>query len=127
LLKAGSAVTVESTLAGNAGLAAASIAHPASLSGAHTRLSLNENAFGCSARVVEAIRRNLTDLPRYTESEAHALSAQIAVKVDRAANSFIRNLDSRTSYWQHSRRVGPRSASISMIGWKMICRRSGIG
>jgi histidinol-phosphate/aromatic aminotransferase/cobyric acid decarboxylase-like protein len=80
LLKAGSAVTVESTLAGNAGLAAASIAHPASLSGAHTRLSLNENAFGCSARVVEAIRRNLTDLPRYTESEAHALSAQIAVK-----------------------------------------------
>jgi histidinol-phosphate aminotransferase len=80
LLKAGSAMTVESTLAGNAGLAAASIARPASLSGPHTRLSLNENAFGCSARVVEAIRRNLTDLPRYTESEAHALSAQIAAK-----------------------------------------------
>jgi histidinol-phosphate/aromatic aminotransferase/cobyric acid decarboxylase-like protein len=80
LLTAGSALTVGSTLAGYAALAAGSLARPPSLSGAHTRLSLNENAFGCSARVVEAIRRGLTDLARYTESEAHALTAQIAAK-----------------------------------------------
>lgn len=73
-------MSVRRTLIGNAGLAAASIARPASLSGAHTRLSLNENAFGCSEHAVEAIRRSLADLARYTESEAHALTAQIAAK-----------------------------------------------
>jgi histidinol-phosphate aminotransferase len=80
LLTAGSAITVGagtnsvgSVLAGHVEPAVAGAA-------AHLRLSLNENAFGCSPRVVEAIQRNLTDLPRYTESEAQALTEQIAAK-----------------------------------------------
>jgi histidinol-phosphate aminotransferase len=44
------------------------------------RLSLNENPFGCSPGVVEAIRNNLGDLSRYTEHEAESLTAQIAAK-----------------------------------------------
>jgi histidinol-phosphate aminotransferase len=44
------------------------------------RLSLNENAFGCSAGAVEAIRNNLGDLSRYTERDAESLTAQIAAK-----------------------------------------------
>jgi histidinol-phosphate aminotransferase len=46
----------------------------------HARLSLNENAFGCSPRVVEAISNSLGDLSRYTEREAEVLTAQIAAK-----------------------------------------------
>lgn len=44
------------------------------------RLSLNENAFGCSPRVVEAISNSLGNLSRYTEREAEVLTAQIAAK-----------------------------------------------
>jgi histidinol-phosphate aminotransferase len=42
------------------------------------RLSLNENPFGSSPRVVEAIRGSLHDLSRYTEREAELITAQIA-------------------------------------------------
>jgi histidinol-phosphate/aromatic aminotransferase/cobyric acid decarboxylase-like protein len=59
-------------LAGGVGLSAQTIARPARVPNAHVRLSLNENAFGCSPLAVEAIRRGLTDLARYTESDAHA-------------------------------------------------------
>ena len=44
------------------------------------RLSLNENPFGSSARVVEAIRASLGDLCRYTERDAEELTAQIATQ-----------------------------------------------
>jgi histidinol-phosphate aminotransferase len=44
------------------------------------RLSLNENALGCSPLAVEAIRRELTDLARYTESDSRLLTTQIAAK-----------------------------------------------
>jgi histidinol-phosphate aminotransferase len=44
------------------------------------RLSLNENPFGSSSLVAEAIRGSLGDLSRYTEREAEALTAQIAVR-----------------------------------------------
>jgi histidinol-phosphate aminotransferase len=44
------------------------------------RLSLNENAFGSSPLVVEAIRGSLHDLSRYTEREAELITAQIAVR-----------------------------------------------
>lgn len=53
------------------------------------RLSLNENAFGCSALAIEAIRRELADLSRYTESEADALTAQIAAKEGVSANQIV--------------------------------------
>ena len=42
------------------------------------RLDLNENPFGPSPRVVEAIRRSLVDLARYTRGEAEDLQRQIA-------------------------------------------------
>jgi histidinol-phosphate aminotransferase len=42
------------------------------------RLSLNENPFGSSPRVVEALRGSLHDLSRYTEREAELLTGQIA-------------------------------------------------
>jgi histidinol-phosphate aminotransferase len=45
-----------------------------------TRLSLNENPFGCSPAAVEAIRNNLAGLSRYTERDAEQLTAQIAAK-----------------------------------------------
>jgi histidinol-phosphate aminotransferase len=44
------------------------------------RLSLNENPFGCSPHVPEAIRNTLGNLTRYTEREAEVLTAQIAAK-----------------------------------------------
>jgi histidinol-phosphate aminotransferase len=50
--------------------------------GPHIRLSLNENAFGCTPLAVEAIRGGLTDLARYTEVDAQTLTAQIAAKED---------------------------------------------
>jgi histidinol-phosphate aminotransferase len=46
------------------------------------RLSLNENAFGSSPRVAEAIRGSLQDLNRYTEHEAEELTSQIAALED---------------------------------------------
>ena len=52
----------------------------ATIPNAHVRLSLNENAFGCSPLAVEAIRGGLTDLARYTESDAQLLTTQIAAK-----------------------------------------------
>ncbi|MGD0678105.1 MAG: histidinol-phosphate transaminase [Polyangiaceae bacterium] len=42
------------------------------------RLDLNENPFGPSPRAVEAIRRGLVDLARYTSSEAEDLQRQVA-------------------------------------------------
>ena len=66
-------------LAGGVGLSAQTV-RPATVPNAHVRLSLNENAFGCSPLAVEAIRRGLTDLARYTESDAQLLTAQIAAK-----------------------------------------------
>jgi histidinol-phosphate aminotransferase len=44
----------------------------------NARLSLNENPFGSSPRVADAIRGNLGGLSRYTEQEAATLTAQIA-------------------------------------------------
>jgi histidinol-phosphate aminotransferase len=44
------------------------------------RLSLNENAFGCSLLVKEAIRNSLDRLNRYTEHEADSLTEQISAK-----------------------------------------------
>jgi histidinol-phosphate aminotransferase len=44
------------------------------------RLSLNENPSGCSPLAVEAIRHGLTNLGRYTESDAQTLTTQIAAK-----------------------------------------------
>ena len=42
------------------------------------RLTLNENPFGPSPRVVEALAKNLSGLSRYVEDEASALVRQIA-------------------------------------------------
>jgi histidinol-phosphate aminotransferase len=42
------------------------------------RLDLNENPFGPSPRAVDAIRRTLVDLARYTRSEADDLQRQVA-------------------------------------------------
>jgi histidinol-phosphate aminotransferase len=67
-------------LAGGVGLSAQTVARPATVPNTHVRLSLNENAFGCSPLAVEAIRRGLTDLARYTESDAQLLTTQIAAK-----------------------------------------------
>ncbi len=66
--------------AGTSFVAAAGSASGGAGAAGPARLSLNENAFGCSPHVVEAIRRSLVDLPRYTELEAQALTAQIAAK-----------------------------------------------
>ena len=67
-------------LVGGVGLSAQAMARSAKVPNAHVRLALNENAFGCSPLAVEAIRRGLTDLARYTESDAQLLTAQIAAK-----------------------------------------------
>src|ERR1700730_8337698 len=80
LLSAGGAFLAGQALAGDVGLSAQTIARPARTPNAHIRLSLNENAFGCSPLAVEAIRRGLTDLARYTESGAQLLTTQIAAK-----------------------------------------------
>jgi histidinol-phosphate aminotransferase len=58
-------------------------------SSAEARLSLNENAFGCSPLAIEAIRRELTNLTRYTESEADVLTAQIAAKEGVLASQIV--------------------------------------
>jgi histidinol-phosphate aminotransferase len=55
----------------------------------HARLSLNENPFGCSPLVVEAIRNDLASLNRYTERAAEALTAQIAAKENIAPGQVI--------------------------------------
>jgi histidinol-phosphate aminotransferase len=80
LLSAGGTLLAGRSLASGVGLTTQTIARPARTPNAHIRLSLNENAFGCSPQAVEAIRRGLTDLARYTESDAQALTAQIAAK-----------------------------------------------
>ena len=53
------------------------------------RLSLNENPFGCSPLVVEAIRNDLGALNRYTEHAAEALAAQIAARENVAPGQII--------------------------------------
>jgi histidinol-phosphate aminotransferase len=67
------AVGVSFVAAGKSTLGGAAAAGPA-------RLSLNENAFGCSPHVAEAIQRSLVDLPRYTELDAQSLTAEIAAR-----------------------------------------------
>jgi histidinol-phosphate aminotransferase len=54
-----------------------------------TRLSLNENAFGCSPRVAAALRSRLDHLNRYTEQEAEALTSQIATQEGVSADQVI--------------------------------------
>jgi histidinol-phosphate aminotransferase len=60
-----------------AGLAAAGSATRVAPSGV-VQLDLNENPFGPSPRAVEAIRRALVDLARYTRGEADDLQRQVA-------------------------------------------------
>jgi histidinol-phosphate aminotransferase len=69
--------------AGATALAAAAVASDPTLGltqPVSVRLSLNENAFGCSPRVGKAIRNSLGTLNRYTERAADVLTEQIAAQ-----------------------------------------------
>lgn len=69
--------------AGATALAAAAVASDPTLGltqPVSVRLSLNENAFGCSPRVGKAIRNSLGTLNRYTERAADLLTEQIAAQ-----------------------------------------------
>jgi histidinol-phosphate/aromatic aminotransferase/cobyric acid decarboxylase-like protein len=57
---AGGSLTIGQDLDGAVGISAQT-GRPATIPNARVRLSLNENALGCSPLAVEAIRRELTD------------------------------------------------------------------
>ena len=65
---------------GSRGGAPAGAAPDSATDAIRARLSLNENPFGCSPAVTEAIRNNLAGLSRYTEGDAEQLKTQIAAK-----------------------------------------------
>jgi histidinol-phosphate aminotransferase len=76
----GQAREVSAKAPDTAGTGTAGAAAPAGARLPLSRLSLNENPFGCSPAVAEAIRNSLADLNRYTERDAERLTAQIAAK-----------------------------------------------
>lgn len=69
--------------------AVASVADDSKTGSALARLSLNENPFGCSPRVHDAIRAHLRDLNRYTGAEAEELTARIAAREGARAGQIL--------------------------------------
>jgi histidinol-phosphate aminotransferase len=126
-----------------------STAPAAPVAGAPVRLSLNENAFGCSPHAVEAIQRNLVDLPRYTESQVQSLTAEIAAKENVPAaqivlgavlpalgvhlglrggpgGQFVYSRPGYTDLILAAQQTGGTAVAVDLTsGWRMTCRESG--